>query len=225
MTTADQDLVRYYSLRAREYDEIYTKPERQDDLRGMLRHLRRLFCGHRVLELAAGTGHWTEIIASVADSILATDMSPEVLQLAHARDFGHCEVEVAIADAYELQKIEGDFTAAFAGFFWSHVPRRSLDLFLDRLHDRMGPGALIVFLDNRFVPGSSTPISHVDAHGDSFQVRELKDGSRHNLLKNFPDKEELRNAVAGTLDAHVALWPHYWCLSYRVGAVSNPPAA
>ena len=221
----DPKLVSYYSRHAPEYDQIYAKPERQEDLKGIRSHLRRLLSGHRVLEIAAGTGYWTEVLAGVAGSIVATDLSREMLAIARSRSFGSCPVELTTADAYDPAAIEGDFTAAFAGFFWSHVPRRSLDAFLDRLHDRLGPGALVVFLDNRLVPGSSTPISHVDTHGDSYQVRRLPDGSRRTVLKNFPDQDELRTTVAGTLDAQVKLWPHYWCLAYRVGAVSTPPAA
>ncbi len=214
--TLDNELIRYYSCRAPEYDEIYAKPERQADLAEIRAHLRDRFRGHDVLEVAAGTGYWTEVIAGVARSVLATDLSREVLELARER----CgeTVEIALADAYDLAAVEGAFTAAFAGFFVSHVPRRRLPAFLDGLHRRLGPGALVVLLDNRFVEGSSTPIAGVDADGDTFQERRLKDGSVRRVLKNFPDEDELRAAVAGTADdVNVRLWPYYWTLEYRTG--------
>jgi hypothetical protein len=53
----------YYERRAAEYDAIYDKPERQDDLEELKVRLRELFAGRTVLEIAAGTGCWTQHIA------------------------------------------------------------------------------------------------------------------------------------------------------------------
>ena len=84
------------------------------------------------------------------------------------------------------------YDAAFAGFWWSHVLKRDLPRFLEGLHRVLAPGAQVVFLDNRYVEGSSTPVSRVDANGDSWQTRKLADGSTHEVLKNFPSGDELR---------------------------------
>ncbi len=77
-----QELQQYYSRRASEYEEIYQKPERQQDLAKLKILLADLLRGHRVLELACGTGYWTEVIAVTAQSIVATDISEETLALA-----------------------------------------------------------------------------------------------------------------------------------------------
>lgn len=47
--------------------------------------------------------------------------------------------------------------AAFAGFFWSHVPVGLLDGFLAGLTGRLDGPATLVFIDGRYVPGSSHP--------------------------------------------------------------------
>ena len=90
--------------------------------------------------------------------------------------------------------------------------------FLSGLHRRLEPGAIVVFLDNRHVEGSSTPISRVDSDGDSYQERRLKDGSTREVLKNFPEEEELEDAAAqaGGENVRLTQWRHYWCLEYRV---------
>lgn len=215
----DHDLLSYYSRRAPEYDEIYAKPERQADLAALRTHLRDRLRGHRVLELAAGTGYWTHLVAPVAESILATDLSPQVLELARRRDYGDVRVDFARADAYDLSTVPGNFTAAWAGFFWSHVLRQDLPRFLTGLHQRLGPGARVVFVDNRYVPGSSTEVSHTDDAGNTYQLRRLKDGTERTVLKNFPDEDELRAAVEGRgtgVEVEVEVWEYYWCLSYRV---------
>ena len=39
------------------------------------------------------------------------------------------------------------------------------------------PHARFVFVDNRYVPGSSTPISREDGQGNEYQERTLRDGT------------------------------------------------
>ena len=70
------DLIQYYARRVREYDRVYAKPERQEELSKLRALLRRLLAGHDVLELACGTGCWTEVISTVVRSVVATDASP-----------------------------------------------------------------------------------------------------------------------------------------------------
>src|ERR1700689_2173592 len=59
--------------------------------------------------------------------------------------------------ALALQSVRGDLDAAFAGFFWSHVPLAEIDGFLEALMLRLLPGSLVVFADNRLVAGSVHP--------------------------------------------------------------------
>ncbi len=80
----------------------------------------------------------------------------------------------------------------------------------------VAPGALAAFLDNRYVEGSSTPVSRRDAEGNSYQARTLADGSTHEVLKNFPGESDLlRRASGHGRGAHVDLLPHYWLLTWR----------
>ena len=72
------DLKRYYAARAAEYDRVYAKPERQADIARLRDILTDLLKGHRVLEVACGTGYWTEPVGRVAESVLATDINPEM---------------------------------------------------------------------------------------------------------------------------------------------------
>jgi len=76
----------YYRHRAAEYDAIYAKPERQDDLARLRELLPRLVAGGNVLEIAAGTGYWTRVLSSSAAAITATDINTETLDVARARD-------------------------------------------------------------------------------------------------------------------------------------------
>ena len=211
----------YYAARARQYDRIYEKPERQDDLRSIERWLPTRFEGRRVLELACGTGWWTRFIAPVAAQVVAVDAAPETLEIARRRLEG-LRVELRVGDAYDPPRSAPPCDAAFAGHWLSHVPRSRLDAFLHALHAVLQPGATIVFFDNRFVEGSSTPIAERDAAGDTWQLRRLDDGTTHRVLKNFPDEDELRACVARVASdaTHVeyVAWRHYWALEYTLAA-------
>ena len=207
----------YYAARAGEYDAVYEKPERQADLRGIEQWLPATLRGRRILELACGTGYWTRFLAPVASSIVAIDSAEETLRIARRR-VASPSVSFALGDAYAPPRHDGPFDAAFAGFWFSHVPRRRLSAFLAGLHAVLAPGATVVFLDNRFVPGSSTAVSEPDAQGDTYQTRTLQDGSTHRVLKNFPEEDELRALVANGVgdSARYTAWPHFWAFEYEV---------
>src|SRR6185436_2754886 len=76
---------RYYADRAPEYDSIYAKPERQADLRAIEAWLAATLRGCTVLEIACGTGHWTQFIAPVAAGVVALDAAPETIRIAESR--------------------------------------------------------------------------------------------------------------------------------------------
>ncbi|MEJ8834842.1 class I SAM-dependent methyltransferase [Ramlibacter sp. AN1133] len=204
----------YYAARAPEYDRIYLKPERQGDLRGIEAWLPTVFTGRNVLEVACGTGYWTQFIAPVAARVLAVDAAPQTLQIARQRVPGD-NVEFVTGDAYALPAGPREFDAAFAGFWYSHVPRSRIGAFLAGLHGALRPGARVVFLDNLYVEGNSTPICERDAQGDTWQLRTLSDGSQHKVLKNFPSEGELREATRGMArELRLRQWKYYWALEY-----------
>jgi demethylmenaquinone methyltransferase/2-methoxy-6-polyprenyl-1,4-benzoquinol methylase len=206
----------YYAARAPEYDRIYARPERQDDLRAIERWLPTVFAGRSLLEVACGTGYWTQFLAPVATRVLAIDAAPETLQIARSRVAGG-NVAFTTGDAYALPPAATGFESAFAGFWYSHIPSSRVAGFLAGLHRALVPGARVVFLDNLYVEGNSTPVSEPDAQGDTWQWRTLDDGSRHRLLKNFPSEGELRDAVRGIArDVRFHAWKYYWALEYVV---------
>jgi 2-polyprenyl-3-methyl-5-hydroxy-6-metoxy-1,4-benzoquinol methylase len=209
---ASPELVDYYRRRAAEYEAIYAKPERQRDLAYLRRAIPERLRGAQVLEIACGTGYWTELVAPVAARVVATDVAEEPMQIARAKPRNR-EVEFRIADAYALPATLGSFDAALAVFWWSHIPRQRIADFLASLHARLEPGARVVLMDNRYVEGSSTPIMEVDAHGNTYQLRRLGDGSPVRVLKNFPSEEELRSHLPGL--CYEAL-EYYWLAEYRL---------
>ena len=210
-----EPMVEYYAKRAAEYERIYARPERQADLAALRKRIGAMFKGRRVLEIACGTGYWTEVIAPQAAEIVALDLNEEVLEIARAKKTPPGRVAYTKGSAYEIPDLGRRHDALFAGFWWSHVPLAKLDSFLENARNAVAPGALIAFLDNRYVEGSSTPVSRTDAEGNTYQSRRLDDGSAHEVLKNFPDEGELlRRASRAGWGANVELLDHYWLLSF-----------
>jgi protein-L-isoaspartate O-methyltransferase len=205
------ELAEYYRERAAEYDAVYAKPERQQDLARLRGLLPPLVAGQRVLEVAAGTGYWTRVLSGSAAAITATDLNAETLELARAREYGGAAVTFRLADGYALDQVPGEFDAAFVGFFWSHVLRGDLPRFVAGLRARMGPGARLIVLDNSCVPGSSHPISRTTEAGDTYQRRTLNDGRSFEILKNFPGRAQFTTDVAdAAADVRWTQLRYYW---------------
>jgi demethylmenaquinone methyltransferase/2-methoxy-6-polyprenyl-1,4-benzoquinol methylase len=206
----------YYAKRAAEYEDIYLKPERQEDLARLKEILGQAFPGSDVLEIACGTGYWTQFLAQSARSVLATDINPEVLQIARQKTYGACRVSFAVADAFASGSTARPRNAAFHGFWWSHIPRPRIAGFLSALHSNLAPGSKVVMIDNLFVEGSSTPISRRDEAGNTYQVRRLKDGSTHEVLKNFPSENLLRQDLRdGGSNFRFQPFRYYWMAEYE----------
>ncbi len=213
----EEDMATYYAQRAATYERVYFKPERQPDLRAMETWLTAQFVDRRVLEVACGTGWWTSHGARQAKAWLATDLNPQTMAVARRKPLPDC-VQLAEVDAYSFEQIQGQtFDAAFAGCWWSHVPLARLGPWLDLLHQRLESGARVVMLDNSYVQTSSTPLSRSDIDGNTFQNRTLDDGSVHEVLKNFPTREQAFAALGPR--ARAPQWiahEHYWVLTYEL---------
>jgi SAM-dependent methyltransferase len=204
----------YYADRAAEYDEVYRKPERQADLARLKQLLPPQVAGKRVLEIAAGTGYWTQVLASTAAEIMATDLNAETIAIAAQRDYGPAPVALRTADAYRLESVPGEFDLVFCGFWWSHILRADIPRFLAAVRGRTGPDTMLLLVDNRYVPGSSHPVSRTGPDGDTYQRRSLADGREYEVLKNFPSREQLAaDLESAAADLAWTELEYYWVAS------------
>lgn len=215
--TDDARFIDYYAKRAHGYERIYEKPERQNDLEILRNLFRKASAGRDVLEIACGTGYWTQVISQTANAITATDINEEVLQIARTKTYG-CEIHFQRADAFELNPApQNNFTAGLAAAWWSHLRKSQIKSFLGRFHQLFPPNSLLVFMDNKFVPGSNTTISRTDDEGNTYQVRRLAAGSEYEILKNFPNESEVRTLIGNSVDkiSWIEL-TYYWFLTYKL---------
>jgi SAM-dependent methyltransferase len=207
----------YYDKRAREYEQIYEKPERQRELAWLRERIPQLYRGRTVLEVACGTGYWTQHIAREAKRVYACDINDSVLEIAREKAIAPGKATFFKADAVTLDGVPEGCNSAFAGFWWSHVKKSELALFVKNLSLRLEPGAVVAILDNSFAHGSSTPITRTDAEGNTYQKRRLASGEEHEVLKNFPSALELTEAVRPVArEAHMESLTYYWLLVFTL---------
>ncbi len=212
-------LALYYAHRAGEFEEAYRIPERQADLAQLAGLLRELVAGERVLEVACGTGYWTQIMARTATSILATDINEPMLDLARERVYGRARVEFALADAWHLENLANGFTAGVAMFWWSHLPRSRISDFLTGFHAGLQSGARVVFADHLQTDCRWMPPVRVDEEGNTYQRRTLHTGEVFDVIKNYSDESEVRTALKGlATDVHYTRLASVWLLDYRAAA-------
>ncbi len=218
----DEQVLRdHYGGRAQDYEQVYHRddPIRQEELGQLTSAIEQLFLGHRVLEVACGTGYWTEGLAVVAEHVTAFDVSPEMLNEAQSKGLPPETVEITEGDAYELEIIEGEFDAGLVMFWLSHVPRRRLEEFLRSLGERLGPGAQVFMADNVYVPGLGGELVEEPDSEDTYKRRESVQGEEELVLKNYFDEAGLRRLLKPyARDLELTFGQNYWWAAYRVRA-------
>jgi SAM-dependent methyltransferase len=210
------DLISYYHDRAAEYEKVYAKPERQADIARLTDILQHIFSRKQVLEIACGTGFWTERIAKVARNVLATDLNESVIQIAKQKNYSLANVAFEVCDLYDIRSNRKN-ESLFGGFIWSHIKLEELDRFIDVVNQQVQSQGVVVFIDNMYVEGSNQPPREKDDNGNTYQERQLENGTRHLVLKNFPTAEFIKEKLAGKgTDVQFIALEYFWIVSYTV---------
>jgi SAM-dependent methyltransferase len=209
----NENLISYYDARAKEYEKVYLNPNEQKDLRKATKIFQDLFARKAVLEIACGTGYWTERIGQTAISIFATDINASVIEIAKKRQSEN--ITFAVADIYNFTPVE-KYESVFGGFIWSHILLQDLDKFLEQVKNFLKPNGTIVFIDGNAVAGTNHDIKNIsktDELGNTFQTRKLENGTSHLVLKNFPTKEFLSQRLSKiATEIQFIKLEYYWIL-------------
>ena len=205
---------RYYKERAPVYDRVYKYPERQADLRFLESYIPGQFSGLKVLEIAAGTGYWTQFISKEASFILATDATKDALDQLEKRNLGQ-SVLTKVTNAYFLDGVANDFNGAFAGLWLSHVPKQRRTEFLSSLHKHLMTRSMILLINNSPAQCNRLPITYTDNIGNTYQDRTLDSGVTHRVLKNFLSEKELLEVTESmAVDPKYMELENFWLFQY-----------
>lgn len=187
-----EEMKRYYQASGSEYDEIINRQGRYDqgpelnarwfaEWDEVVAQLQAFQLTGDVLELAAGTGIWTQQLLSSASTITAVDASAEMLAVNQAK-VASPRVTYILADLFNWQP-EHVYDALFFGFWLSHVPREQLDAFLRSCWTWLRPGGKLFFVDEASCP-TAAPDRSVRRERQ-IEARTLRDGRRFEIVKNY----------------------------------------
>jgi demethylmenaquinone methyltransferase/2-methoxy-6-polyprenyl-1,4-benzoquinol methylase len=214
-------MIDYYEARATEYDDWYLRRGRYS--RGAIhdaawnaeldtagRWLDAQPWEGEIVELAAGTGWWSPLLASRGELSLY-DTAPAALDRARERLLAHkLRAHLHVRDAWT----EPDRTVdgLFMGFWLSHVPRERLHDFLGLAHRWLKPGGLVAFIDS-LPDAASGAVDHSEPASD-LAVRRLADGREFTIVKVYYRPDELTAALtdAGFTDVDVTTTGRFFVL-------------
>lgn len=221
---SDPDLIAYYQARAPEYDDWYLRRGRYEhgpihdaawhaELDAAGRWLDGLRLRGRVVELAAGTGWWSPLLAASAGELWLYDAAEAPLERAHERLLAHgLRAHLHVRDAWAEPDGE-PADGLFAGFWLSHVERARTGDFLALAGRWLAPGGRIALLDSLPDPRSGA-VDHPDPSADR-AVRRLADGREFTITKVFrtPDEISADLRSAGFADVAVTSTGRFFVLA------------
>lgn len=211
ITTHEEELVPYYQARAAEYDDWYLRRGRyahgpvqdlawQMELDRATTWLDRLPLRGEIVELAAGTGWWTALLATKGE-LHAYDAAPAPLDLARARLVAHgLRAHLHVRDAWAPPDRPVD--SLFAGFWLSHVPRARLATFLALALRWLRPGGTLALVDSLDDPASGTR-ERAEAPAPDLALRRLADGRAFTIPKVFYQPDDVAAVMRSLGFGHV----------------------
>jgi 2-polyprenyl-3-methyl-5-hydroxy-6-metoxy-1,4-benzoquinol methylase len=198
-----QEQINYYRDRASEYDEWFFRQGRYD--RGEA-HRQQWFAeiaevesalfatnpSGNILELACGTGLWTQHLAPLATHLTAVDAAPEVIALNQNRVNSE-SVEYIVADLFDWTPSQ-KFDMVFFGFWLSHVPMVQFADFWQMVKAALKPNGCVFFVDSLF-DRTSPAINHAELHQQGYSERKLNDGRVYQVVKIFHEPMKLTKSL------------------------------
>lgn len=215
-----QQQIAYYSARSHEYDEWFYRIGRYDrgeeinqrwfNEAAVIRNaLYQISNVEHVLELACGTGIWTQELLKIGKKITALDASGEVLEVNRSK-LGAANVEYQQIDLFNWEP-DTEFDLVFFSFWLSHVPPNLVDSFLKKVYRAVRTGGQVFIVDSRFDPTSTAKNHVLENDGNIYITRKLNDDQEFKIVKIFYSPEQLRDKlIEAGFQADVTVTDNYF---------------
>ena len=200
-----QEQISYYRARASEYDQWFYRQGRFDhgaefnkkwftDVAAVANALDAFAPRGDILELACGTGLWTERLLPRATTLTALDAAPEVLALHKERvkDERVCYIE---RDIFSWTPDRRYDVVCFS-FWLSHVPPERFAPFWDLVRRCLAPKGRAFFVDSLYEPTTTATNHALTGRESTVQDRKLNDGSQFRIVKVYYEPNELSQKLA-----------------------------
>jgi demethylmenaquinone methyltransferase/2-methoxy-6-polyprenyl-1,4-benzoquinol methylase len=179
-----QEQIAYYRARAHDYDAAVPLGPPPG-----LHLLQQMGPFEQVLELACGTGIWTQALLSIGRVITAVDAAPDMLEI-NARKVASLRVRYQHADLFTWEP-DRQYDLVFFSFWLSHVPPDALDAFLDTVRRAVRPGGYLAIVDQDIPTQEHRLVAQDDIHA----LRRTSDGRTFTIVKAFHDLTALEDRL------------------------------
>jgi ubiquinone/menaquinone biosynthesis C-methylase UbiE len=194
-----EEMNRYYEVRAPVADIMMSyssNAEHERRLQPIVDLLTPLATDQEVLEIACGTGNWTQVLAKRASSVVAIDQSPTALAIAKRKLTNFKNTTLKLGDVYNLEGIDEKFSVVFASDFWSHIPNGVIPFFLETVRKNLVRGARLVLMDMQMNDYFEQEPCCYDSDNNRIGFRKAEDGVTYRVVKNFPSEDDLRRVLS-----------------------------
>jgi len=196
--------IEYYRRRAPEYDKWFHRVERYDrgaeenerwfrDIDQVRAALADFGPSGSVLELACGTGLWTELLIRSASRLTAVDASPEMLAINQGR-VNSDSVRYVRADLFSWEP-DRSYDVVFFGFWLSHIPPERFDSFWTVVERALAKSGRVFFVDSLRDPNSTARDHVLPAPSSTTARRRLDNGDEFDVVKVFYDPQILASRL------------------------------
>ncbi|MBD2207162.1 class I SAM-dependent methyltransferase [Calothrix sp. FACHB-1219] len=216
--------IAYYSARANEYDEWFYRLGRYDrgeeinqrwfqEIDIVQQALQQIGQFEQILELACGTGIWTQELLKIGNKITAIDASEEVIAINRSK-LNTQNVEYQQIDLFTWEP-NTEYDLVFFSFWLSHVPPELLESFLVKVYKSVRAGGQVFIVDSRFEPTSTANNHILKDDGKIYKSRKLNDGQEFQIVKVFYQPEELHKHLTEVgFIADVKITEHYFIYAH-----------
>ena len=169
-------------------------------------------CGN-VLEIASGTGIWTEAVVKTATELTALDSSKEMLEKCKSRLRESPKIRYVVSDFFEWPP-DQKYDAVTFSFMISHVPASKLDEFVLKLSRCLRKGGKIFFVDQQT---QAIKNEALEKPGGEVAWRTIENGRRFKVIKHFYSPEELKESfTARGLNIEICYTPTHFFWAHGV---------
>lgn len=198
-----QQQIAYYRARAQEYDQWFYrqgyydfgadfKQQWRQEVQTVREQLRSSAGQAHILEMACGTGIWTQELVQIGARVTALDASPEMIAINQAKLQSE-KVTYQQTNLFQWQP-QLQYDMVFFGFWLSHVPAEQLPSFLQTVHRALKPGGRLFFVDSRQIETAS-PRKRTIQVSENRESRALNDGRRFEIVKIYYDPRQLTETL------------------------------
>jgi demethylmenaquinone methyltransferase/2-methoxy-6-polyprenyl-1,4-benzoquinol methylase len=220
MTNIIQQQIEYYRARASEYDEWFYRQGRYDrgeelnarwksEVDVLKNALFQLGKFNEILELASGTGIWTQELLSIGNKITAIDASEEVIEL-NRHKLNAPNVKYRQMNLFTWEP-DAEYDLVFFSFWLSHIPPEFIDAFLNKVYKSTRVGGQAFIIDSRFEPTSTAKNHTLKDDRGIYVNRKLNNGQEYKICKIFYQPEQLQDKlIQAGFQANVNMTDNYF---------------